>query len=103
MTYERVQRLLAENQPIFAALGDVVRQDILLLLACEERLSVGELAMRTSLARPTVSHHLKILREAGLLTETKEGVKRYYHPSFRAGVQSFQELCSELVQIKEMM
>lgn len=42
---------------------------------------VGEIAKKTHLTRPSVSHHLKILKEAGIVTMRKEGTKNYYYLS----------------------
>ncbi|GEN95933.1 hypothetical protein PET01_19830 [Pediococcus ethanolidurans] len=39
---------------------------------------VGELTTRTHLSRPAVSHHLKILKEAKLVSIRKDGTKHYY-------------------------
>ncbi len=56
---------------VFAALGDEHRQRILLLFEPGERLNVGQIAEVSTLARSTVSHHLKVLREAGVLQSEK--------------------------------
>ena len=58
---------------IFAALGDEHRQRILLTFEPGERLNVGQIADVSTLARSTVSHHLKVLREAGLIVGTRRG------------------------------
>lgn len=58
---------------IFVALGDEHRQRILLTFEKGERLTVGQIAAVSTLSRPAVSHHLKILREAGVLSAEKEG------------------------------
>lgn len=63
---------------IFAALGDEHRQRILLTFEAGERLTAGQLAEVSTLARPTVSHHLKILREAGVLEHEKQGKEIYF-------------------------
>ncbi len=101
--YDEIAALLAYNQPLFQALGDVARQEIVILLASEEHLSVGELARRTRLSRPAVSHHLRILKEAGLLYETREGTRRYYHPSFSGGVGSMKRLVTRIQAEKELL
>lgn len=62
----------------FAALGDEQRQRILLTFERGERLNVTQLAEASMLSRPTVSHHLKILREAGVLASRKEGKEVFY-------------------------
>ena len=56
---------------IFVALGDEHRQRILLLFEPGERLNVGQIAEVSTLARSTVSHHLKILHESGVLASEK--------------------------------
>lgn len=65
----------------FTAIGDETRQLILLVLL-ENDLSgirVGEIAEKTHLTRPSVSHHLQILKESGIVTMRREGTKNYYY------------------------
>ena len=64
---------------VFVALGDEHRQRILLTFEKGERLTVGQIAAVSTLSRPAVSHHLKILREAGVLAAEKEGKEVYLH------------------------
>jgi DNA-binding transcriptional ArsR family regulator len=59
------------------ALGDPQRREILRLLGARER-SVGELAAELPISRPAVSRHLRVLREAGLVTEAARGTRRIY-------------------------
>lgn len=61
----------------FRAVADGVRRDILDLLRHGE-LSAGEIAARFDVSWPAVSRHLRILREAGLVTERREGRERIY-------------------------
>jgi DNA-binding transcriptional ArsR family regulator len=58
---------------VFTALGDEHRQRILMLFDKGERLNVGQIAAVSTLTRSTVSHHLKILREADVLHSEKLG------------------------------
>jgi len=62
----------------FTALGDEHRQRMLLLFEKGEELNVGQIAGVSTLARSTVSHHLKILRESGVLRSRKEGKEVYF-------------------------
>lgn len=62
---------------VFVALGDEHRQRILLTFEKGERLTVGQIADVSTLSRPAVSHHLKILREAGVLAAEREGKEVY--------------------------
>ncbi|NUP28582.1 MAG: winged helix-turn-helix transcriptional regulator [Nocardia sp.] len=68
-----------ECQPLFTALGDDRRQAIIaLLLKAGGAASVGEIAGQLGLSQPAVSHHLKILRSARLLTVERRGTLRFY-------------------------
>jgi DNA-binding transcriptional ArsR family regulator/uncharacterized protein YndB with AHSA1/START domain len=61
----------------FAALGDPTRRAIFERLRAGPR-SVGELARSLPVSRPAVSQHLRVLREAGLVSDRKEGTRRLY-------------------------
>jgi len=63
---------------VFTALGDEHRQRILLLFEGDEHINVGRIAEVSTLARSTVSHHLKILREADVLLSEKVGKEVYF-------------------------
>jgi len=63
---------------IFVALGDEHRQRMLLLFEPGERLNVGQIAEVSTLARSTVSHHLKILHESGVLASEKIGKEVWF-------------------------
>jgi len=63
---------------VFTALGDEHRQRILLTFEKGERLNVGQLVSVSTLSRSAVSHHLKILREAGVLESCKEGKEVFF-------------------------
>ena len=63
---------------IFVALGDEHRQRILLLFEPNERLNAGQIADASTLARSTVSHHLKVLHEARALDSEKIGKEVWY-------------------------
>jgi len=59
------------------ALADDTRQKIMALCCCEW-CSVTELTDQLEVAQPTVSHHLAILREAGLVFQRKNGKQTFY-------------------------
>ncbi|WP_067568691.1 ArsR/SmtB family transcription factor [Nocardia acidivorans] len=64
----------------FKALGDPVRLRLLSLIAAGggDDVCVCELTPAFDLSQPTISHHLKVLREAGLLTSERRGTWVYY-------------------------
>lgn len=61
----------------FGALGDPSRRAIVELLRDGDR-SVQELADVLPISRPAVSRHLRLLKEAGLVTDRAEGTRRLY-------------------------
>ena len=63
---------------VFTALGDEHRQRILLTFEPGERLNVGQIVEVSTLSRSAVSHHLKLLREAGVLQSEKVGKEVYF-------------------------
>ena len=75
---------------IFVALGDPHRQRILLMFEPGERLNVGQIVAASTLSRSTVSHHLRVLREAGVLESEKVGKEVYFWPD----VQTVREALS---------
>ncbi len=62
----------------FSALGDEIRLKIIHLLAQHEALCVCELQQAFDVEQPTISHHLKILREAHLVDVQRRGTWAYY-------------------------
>ena len=62
---------------VWDALGDPTRRAIVECLAERPR-AVGELAAELPVSRPAVSQHLKVLKDAGLVTERAAGTRRIY-------------------------
>ena len=62
---------------IFKALNDPTRREILELLK-DKDLTAGEIADKFSISKPSISHHLDLLRQAGLVESVKEGQFIYY-------------------------
>jgi DNA-binding transcriptional ArsR family regulator len=61
----------------FEALADPTRRQIVAMLAASER-TAGEIAGRFDIAGPSVSRHLKVLRDSGLITYRAEAQSRIY-------------------------
>lgn len=77
-----IKKDFIDSQKVLLAIGDETRQAILLVLMeteCQTGLRVGEITKQTHLSRPAVSHHLRILREAGIILVRKEGTKNLLH------------------------
>jgi len=59
------------------ALAEPRRREILRLV-WDAELPAGEIAAHFTVTRPAISQHLRVLREAGLVTERREGTRRLY-------------------------
>jgi DNA-binding transcriptional ArsR family regulator len=64
-------------QSTIQALAEPRRREILQLIR-ERELSAGEIASGFAVSRPAISQHLGVLKEAGLVSERREGTKRFY-------------------------
>lgn len=62
----------------FEALGDPNRREILRLLSTGDK-PVLEIAEAMPISRPAVSRHLRLLKDAGMVTESAQGTRRIYH------------------------
>lgn len=62
----------------FDALANPARRELLHLLLDHGEQPVNQLAAHFAMRRPSVSEHLKVLRDAGLVSERKRGRQRYY-------------------------
>lgn len=113
MEAEDLHKLFQNSMPLFMALGDPVRLAIIEALArtglydskgndvagtiggCtvprRQGMNVKEITEQTNLSRPAVSHHLKILKEAGLINVRREGTANYYYLAIS---DSTKKLCS---------
>jgi DNA-binding transcriptional ArsR family regulator len=78
------------NGVVLDALGDPTRRQIFESLKAGPR-SVGELAAGLPVSRPAVSQHLRVLKEAGLVSDRKEGTRRLYRidPGGLAGLRDY--------------
>jgi DNA-binding transcriptional ArsR family regulator len=77
---------------VFAVIAEATRRDILVSLQAGDK-AVGELVEELAASQPTISKHLKVLREADLVSMRAQGQKRYYalNPKPLAGVASWLE------------
>ena len=86
------------------ALGDENRQHLILEMMqmgeCNG-VRVGKITEKTNLSRPAVSHHLQILKGAGLINMRREGTKNYYY--FDVDTEAIDQLLQMLTHVKEIM
>lgn len=91
-------------QKLLTALGDETRQHLILEMMkmgqCDG-VRVGAITEKTHLSRPAVSHHISILKDAGLLKVRREGTKNYYY--FDADMEAMNSLLQMLTHAKTIM
>lgn len=94
------------HEQIFSALADSTRRRLLDALR-EDARSVGSLVEALDVSQPTVSKHLKVLREAGLISMRADGQRRYYalEPAafgeLQTWLQPYLPAASEVVVVPE--
>jgi DNA-binding transcriptional ArsR family regulator len=71
-------RATTNTSEIFKALGDPIRWSIIQRMASVEELACGTLEENLPISKPTISHHVKILAQAGLVDVRKEARNLYY-------------------------
>ena len=77
-TISQIPSEWADTSKLFIALGDEQRQRILLAFEPDERLNIGQIVAASTLSRTAVSHHLRVLREAGALQSEKIGKEVFF-------------------------
>lgn len=94
---ETLAQKFQDSEKVMTALGDESRQYLLLTMMkmgkCDGVRAL-EVVENCNLSRPAVSHHLQILKDAGILKARKEGTKIYYY--FDRNMESLQGLISAL-------
>lgn len=87
-----------ECMPLFIALGDEMRLKIIEVLSRAARsgnpdgLNVNEITKQVNLSRPAISHHLKILKNSGLVHVRESGTSNYYRLTLRESTQQLMKL-----------
>ena len=92
-----VAHKIQECQKVLTAIGDENRQHLLtemMQMGDCRGVRVGEITKKTHLSRPAVSHHLQILKDAGLIDVRKEGTMNYYY--FDSDMKSMKKLIDAL-------
>ena len=95
---------IKRSQKILVALGDEMRQHLILTMMGNgdcNGMRVNDIAAYTKLSRPAVSHHLQILKDAGIVKMRREGTKNYYY--FDADMEAFDRLIGMLNHAKAIM
>ncbi|MBD2846384.1 winged helix-turn-helix transcriptional regulator [Paenibacillus sp. IB182496] len=95
--YEQMDQQFKKYVPLLDALKDENRHAIILLLAQHKAgLNVNTIAEHIQLSRPAVSHHLKVLRQAGFVAYTKKNVENYYMLTIRKPLDELKGLIATI-------
>ena len=87
----------SSSSKMLTALGDETRQHLILemmKMGCCTGVRVGEITQKTHFSHPAVSHHLQIMKNAGIVKVRKEGTKNYYY--FDPEMEALEHLISTL-------
>ena len=78
---ENSRQLLENCSDFFIALGDTIRRKLFIkMVECgKDGISVSNLTSTTELSRPAISHHLKVLKECGLIKARRVGTHNFYY------------------------
>ncbi|MGI6230214.1 MAG: ArsR/SmtB family transcription factor [Tractidigestivibacter sp.] len=107
MNSQSINQLASELEQagqLLNALGDRTRQYLIMVMMKSGNcmgLRVGDIAAKTSLSRPAVSHHLQIMKKAGLIKVRKEGTKNYYY--FDETSTALDQLIQTLIDARNAM
>lgn len=83
--------------PIFTVLADENRQKIVMMLSRDpEGLNVLNITESLPLSRPAVSHHLKLLKNAGLISVNRKGTENYYYLTLKTSLANLKELIKDI-------
>ena len=87
------------NAKIFKALSDTIRLQIIEILSCGEKCAC-RLLEHFNFTQPTLSHHMKVLMECGLVNSRKEGTWNYYSLNVK-NVNELRGFLEEIMSFKK--
>ncbi len=101
---EKISKEFAECSKFLAAIGDETRQHMLLEMMKMKKCTgvrVGEITKKTNLSRPAVSHHLAIMKDAGIVKMRKEGTMNFYYLDVEA--KTIRKLIDTLSHVEDVL
>ena len=81
---------------LLEAVSEPMRMQIVFLLSDHAQLNVGEIARQFRISRPAISHHLKVLKDAGIVRSEKSGQEVYYRIDRQRIVTALRALADKL-------
>ncbi len=91
--------------PFFIAMSDEYRQQLIMDIAeaGREGINVSNLSAKSNLSRPAISHHLKVLKESGLIKPKKIGTQIFYQLNLTENFKTVSELIASMENILAKM
>lgn len=93
---EQTKQILKQCIPTFAMLADENRHRILDLLMVNGKMNVNDITTHGHLSRPAVSHHLRLMLQAGLVQVEQVGKERYYFATLEPSAMLLSKLVESL-------
>jgi len=89
--------------PFFIAMSDEYRQKLIMDIAeaGKDGINVSNLSAKSKLSRPAISHHLKVLKDAGLIHPLKVGTQIFYQLNLKENFKTISELIKSMENILE--
>ena len=87
--------------PFFIAMSDEYRQQLIMDIAeaGREGINVSNLSAKSNLSRPAISHHLKVLKDSGLIKPKKLGTQIFYQLNLSENFKTVSELITSMDNI----
>ena len=87
--------------PFFIAMSDEYRQQLIMDIAeaGKDGINVSNLSAKSKLSRPAISHHLKVLKDAGLIQPLKIGTQIFYQLNLKDNFKTISELIHSMENI----
>lgn len=101
---DNISKEFKECSKFLIAIGDETRQHMLLEMMKMKKCSgvrVGEITKKTNLSRPAVSHHLAIMKDAGIVKMRKEGTMNFYYLDVEA--KTIRNLINTLCHVEDVL
>lgn len=107
--YNNIKENFVKTSDLLLAIGDPTRQHIIISmmeLPCEAEggARVGDITAKTNLSRPAISHHLKILKEAGIISMRRVGTMNFYAISSKQdNLLSLKNLLTDIITLSDKL
>ena len=90
-------------KPLLDGIRDPIRMEIVFLLSEKPEMNVTEIAARFKVSRPAISHHLRVLHDAGIVGRNKVGQEVYYCLNRQLIVDGLRQIADNLERSSQQM